>query len=132
MGVKGQFTVRVYTQLNSAANDESFGIDNVVLKKLPPFKTITANFQNDKDFQGFNCQDPELWLVWQDLWWLQHQGQGARHQEDVQELARRQVHDFAGLHQDRFLGQRERVRASERQDVLDKEIGRPRQASVWQ
>merc|ERR1712048_1488649 len=53
--VKGQFTVRVYTQLNSAANDESFGIDNVVLKKLPPFKTITANFQNDKDFQGFNC-----------------------------------------------------------------------------
>merc|ERR1712048_419449 len=53
--VKGQFTVRVYTQLNSAANDESFGIDNVVLKKLPPFKTLTANFQDTKDFEGFNC-----------------------------------------------------------------------------
>ena len=52
--VNGQFTVRVYTQLNSAANDESFGIDNVVLKKAA-FKTITANFNNVKDFQGFNC-----------------------------------------------------------------------------
>ena len=31
--VNGQFTVRVYTQLNSAANDESFGIDNAVLTK---------------------------------------------------------------------------------------------------
>merc|ERR1712025_229459 len=30
---KGEFTVRVYTQLNSAANDESFGIDNAVLTK---------------------------------------------------------------------------------------------------
>merc|ERR1712224_1162669 len=29
----GQFTVRVYTTLNSAANDESFGIDNAVLTK---------------------------------------------------------------------------------------------------
>ena len=56
--VNGQFTLRVYTRLNSAANDESFGIDNVVLKKYaapPPFKTLTANFQNEKDFQGFNC-----------------------------------------------------------------------------
>merc|ERR1712159_240161 len=48
--VNGQFTVRVYTALNSAANDESFGIDNVVLKQLSSygggFKTITANFQN--------------------------------------------------------------------------------------
>merc|ERR1712159_649953 len=50
----GQFTVRVYTTLNSAANDESFGIDNVVLKKTV-FKTLTANFQNAKDFEGFNC-----------------------------------------------------------------------------
>merc|ERR1712019_332675 len=52
--VNGQFTLRVYTQLNSAANDESFGIDNVVLKQIE-FKTITANFSNTKDFQGFNC-----------------------------------------------------------------------------
>jgi len=29
----GQFIVRVYTALNSAANDESFGIDNAVLTK---------------------------------------------------------------------------------------------------
>merc|ERR1712025_262489 len=56
--VNGQFTVRVYTQLNSAANDESFGIDNVVLKQLSSgasFKTITANFQKTNDFQGWNC-----------------------------------------------------------------------------
>ena len=32
--VNGKFTVRVYTTLNSNANDESFGIDNVVLKKV--------------------------------------------------------------------------------------------------
>merc|ERR1712019_53255 len=53
--VNNKLTVRVYTTLNQAANDESFGIDNVVLKKLPPFKTITANFQYTKDFEGFNC-----------------------------------------------------------------------------
>merc|ERR1712025_480501 len=29
----GQFAVRVYTTLNSGASDESFGIDNAVLKK---------------------------------------------------------------------------------------------------
>ena len=52
--VNGQFTVRVTTQLNSAANDESFGIDNVVLKKVE-FKTLTAKISNDKNFQGFNC-----------------------------------------------------------------------------
>jgi len=52
--VNGQFTLRVTTQLNSAANDESFGIDNVVLKKIE-FKTITAKFSNTKDFQGWNC-----------------------------------------------------------------------------
>ena len=32
--VDGKFTVRVYTTLNSAGNDESFGIDNVVMKKV--------------------------------------------------------------------------------------------------
>ena len=32
--VKGAFTVRVSTTLNSAANDESFGIDNVLLKRV--------------------------------------------------------------------------------------------------
>ena len=72
--LKGKFTVRVYTELNSAANDESFGIDNVVLTKLPDFTSVTANFNNAKDFQGFNYG---LWLAWQDLWWLQHQGQVA-------------------------------------------------------
>ena len=40
--------------MNSDAKDESFDIDNVVLKKLPPFKTLTANFQDTKDFEGFN------------------------------------------------------------------------------
>ena len=66
------------------------------------FKTITANFQDAKDFEGFNCvkQDHELWLAWQDLRWLQYQGQVARHQEDVQGLARGHVRGFAGLHQD--------------------------------
>ena len=58
--VNGQFTLRVTTQLNSAANDESFGIDNVVLKKVttkpPGFKTITANFQDAKDFEGLDCR----------------------------------------------------------------------------
>ena len=50
--VKGQFTLRVYTQLNSAANDESFGIDNVVLRKVWSQK---ADFEDTKDFEGFNC-----------------------------------------------------------------------------
>merc|ERR1712159_145709 len=40
----GQFTVRVYTTLNSGASDESFGIDNAVLSKVT-FKTITANIK---------------------------------------------------------------------------------------
>ena len=61
--VNGQFMLRVTTQLNSDANDETFGIENVVLKvttkppvtKPPGFKTITANFQDVKDFEGFNC-----------------------------------------------------------------------------
>ena len=50
--VNGQFTVRVYTQLNSAANDESFGIDNVVLRKVWSQK---VDFEDTKDFEGFNC-----------------------------------------------------------------------------
>ena len=45
--VKGQFTLRVYTQLNSAANDESFSIDNVVLRKIWIQK---ATFSDPKDF----------------------------------------------------------------------------------
>ena len=52
---KGELTLRVYTQLDSAANDESFGIDNVVVKKILPFTSETANFNNAKDFQGWNC-----------------------------------------------------------------------------
>ena len=56
----GQFKVRVYTTLNSGATDESFGIDNAVVKQLTStggggMKTITANFQNTKDQQGWNC-----------------------------------------------------------------------------
>ena len=50
--MNGQFTVRVYTQENSAANDESFGIDNVVLRQIWMQK---ADFSNPKDFQGINC-----------------------------------------------------------------------------
>ena len=50
--MNGQFTVLVYTQENSAANDESFGIDNVVLRKVWSQK---ADFEDTKDFEGFNC-----------------------------------------------------------------------------
>merc|ERR1712224_156290 len=55
--VKGAFTVRVTTTLNSGAGDESFAIDNAVLTKVvaPKFKTIKANFANVKDQQGWNC-----------------------------------------------------------------------------
>merc|ERR1712025_1559032 len=55
--VKGSFAVRVYTSLNSAANDESFAIDNAVLSKYvaPKFKTITTNFKDAKDMDGWNC-----------------------------------------------------------------------------
>ena len=49
---KGELTLRVYTQLDSAANDESFGIDNVVLRKVWSQK---ADFEDTKDFEGFNC-----------------------------------------------------------------------------
>ena len=82
---KGELTVRVYTTLNSAANDESFTIDNVVVQKLPPFMSETVNFNKQRQrLPRLELrQDHELWLAWQRLWWLQHQGQGARHQEDV-------------------------------------------------
>ena len=53
--VNGQLTVRVYTELDSAANDESFGIDNVKLTKLDDNYALKANFQNAADFEGFNC-----------------------------------------------------------------------------
>merc|ERR1712224_886719 len=55
--VKGSFAVRVYTSLNSAANDESFAIDNAVLSKYvaPKFKTISTNFKDAKDMDGWNC-----------------------------------------------------------------------------
>merc|ERR1712025_1522930 len=55
--VKGSFAVRGYTSLNSAANDESFAIDNAVLSKYvaPKFKTISTNFKDAKDMDGWNC-----------------------------------------------------------------------------
>ena len=60
--VNGKFTVRVYTTLNSGAQDESFGIDNVVLKRVGDDSGsgsgssdgMTANFDNG-DQQGWSC-----------------------------------------------------------------------------
>ena len=37
--VNGKLAARVWTNLNSAANDESFGIDNVVVQKLSTSET---------------------------------------------------------------------------------------------
>ena len=48
----GNLAVRVWTSLNSAANDESFGIDNVVVQKL--FISETDKFEGT-DSQGWNC-----------------------------------------------------------------------------
>ena len=50
-------TVRVWTSLDSAANDESFGIDNVVVKKaeLPVSGSTHNKFDNGNDFEGWNC-----------------------------------------------------------------------------
>ena len=53
--VDGKFTVRVYTTLNSAGNDESFGIDNVVLTKFLDSGSVTADFEDEHDYQGWNC-----------------------------------------------------------------------------
>ena len=44
----GQFAVRVYTTLNSGASDESFGIDNAVLKKYTPPPCKAAQYMKDK------------------------------------------------------------------------------------
>ena len=46
-------TVRVWTTLNQGANDESFGIDNVVIQKLST--AIIEQFNNPKDSKGWNC-----------------------------------------------------------------------------
>ena len=53
--VDGKLTVRVYTDLNSGANDESFGIDNVVVSKVMPFTTIKSSFKDPTNFEGWNC-----------------------------------------------------------------------------
>merc|ERR1712025_1512723 len=59
-----QFTVRVYTTLNSGASDGSFGIDNAVLQQLTgatsgggcgAFAPIRADFQKTSDQQGWSC-----------------------------------------------------------------------------
>ena len=64
----GKFTVRVYTTLNSNAQDESFGIDNVVMKKVGDDSGggggggdgggssggMTANF-DDGSMAGWSC-----------------------------------------------------------------------------
>ena len=58
--MNGTFTVRVYTNLDSAGDDESFGIDNVVFKNVgddsrgAPSGSMTSNF-DDGDFQGWSC-----------------------------------------------------------------------------
>ena len=49
--VRGKLAVRVWTSLNSAANDESFGIANVAVKKLKP----DGDFNDPNDFEGWNC-----------------------------------------------------------------------------
>ena len=53
--VDGKFTVRVHTTLNSAGDDESFGIDNVVLTKFLDSGSVTADFEDEHDYQGWNC-----------------------------------------------------------------------------
>ena len=45
-------TVRVWTNLDGAADDESFGIDNVLIEKL---SQIENKFENPQDFEGWNC-----------------------------------------------------------------------------
>ena len=50
-------TVRVWTDLDGNANDESFGIDNVVISEAKrPVNGGTDNkFDNQNDFEGWNC-----------------------------------------------------------------------------
>ena len=47
-------TVRVWTTLDQGTNDESFGIDNVVIQQLKP-SSITEQFNDPSDFLGWNC-----------------------------------------------------------------------------
>ena len=44
--------VRVWTNLDGDADDESFGIDNVLVSN---FIQIKNKFDNLKDFEGWNC-----------------------------------------------------------------------------
>ena len=51
-------TLRIWTNLDSEANDESFGIDNVLVQKAQqlPFSGETHNtFDNQNNFEGWNC-----------------------------------------------------------------------------
>ena len=50
--VHGKLAVRVWTSLNQAAGDETFGIDNVIATKI--FTPETNKFAGT-DFQGWNC-----------------------------------------------------------------------------
>ena len=45
-------TVRVWTNLDEDATDESFGIDNVVISKSLKYN---SEFGNANDFEGWNC-----------------------------------------------------------------------------
>ena len=51
--VDGKLKVRVYTNLGSAADDESFGIDNVVVTKL--VTSVKSDFSNKNDFEDWSC-----------------------------------------------------------------------------
>ena len=53
IAVNGKLTVRVWTNLNSAANDESFGIDAVVVKRIKA--DVSDKFNDPNDFRGWNC-----------------------------------------------------------------------------
>ena len=49
-------TVRVWADLdNKNAKDESFGISNVVIRNTHTTLPITANFDNPRDFEGWDC-----------------------------------------------------------------------------
>ena len=45
-------TVRVWSNLDGNADDESFGIDNVLVSH---FREVTDKFDNSNDFEGWNC-----------------------------------------------------------------------------
>ena len=46
-------TVRVWTNLDGGADDESFGIDNVVIAKRQ--ENDKDSFKNRRNFEGWNC-----------------------------------------------------------------------------